>query len=192
MPLPVRPGLVYRLLYKPIGVVSTVTDPHGRPVVVDLVPTEPTVHPVGRLDADSEGLLLLTNDGDLTHRLTHPSFGVEKTYQVIVEGAVTNARAARLVREGVVLEDGPAKPVRAVVKGTQGTTSIVEIVLAEGRNREVRRIFEALGNPVSRLVRTAIGPLKDSSLKPGTYRELTSDEVRSLYTVSSQRARMQQ
>jgi len=188
----VRPGLVYRLLYKPIGVVSTVSDPHGRPVVVDLVPAEPTVHPVGRLDADSEGLLLLTNDGDLTHRLTHPSFGVEKTYQVIVEGAVTNARAARLVREGVVLEDGPAKPVRAVVKGTQGTTSIVEIVLAEGRNREVRRIFEALGNPVSRLVRTAIGPLKDSSLKPGTHRELTSDEVRSLYTVSSQRARMQQ
>jgi 23S rRNA pseudouridine2605 synthase len=191
VPLPVRPGLVYYLLYKPVGVVSTVTDTHERSVVVDFVPAEPPVYPVGRLDADSEGLLLLTNDGDLTHRLTHPSFGVPKTYQVIVSGAVTNSKVARLVRDGVMLDDGLARPVRAVVKGIQGVTSIVEIVLAEGRNREVRRIFEALGHPVDRLVRTAIGSLKDPGLKPGTHRDLTSTEVQSLYATSSQRARMQ-
>lgn len=191
VPLPVRPGLVYYLIYKPVDVVSSVSDTHGRPVVVDLVPSEPPVHPVGRLDADSEGLMILTNDGDLTHRLTHPSFGVQKVYQVIVSGAVTNAKLARLIRDGVVLDDGLAKPVRAVVKGTQAGSSIVEIALSEGRNREVRRIFEHLGHPVSRLVRTAIGPLRDPGLKPGTCRALTTGEVQALYAASAERARMQ-
>jgi 23S rRNA pseudouridine2605 synthase len=192
VPLPVRPGLVYYLMYKPVDVVSSVRDTHGRRVVVDLVPSEPPVHPVGRLDADSEGLMVLTNDGDLTHRLTHPSFGVHKTYQVVVSGTVTNAKLARLVRDGVVLDDGPARPVRAVVKGTQAGTSIVEIVLTEGRNREVRRIFERLGHPVSRLIRTAVGPLRDPGLKSGSYRELTTNEVQALYAASAERARMEQ
>jgi 23S rRNA pseudouridine2605 synthase len=192
VPLPVRPGLVYYLMYKPVDVVSSVSDTHGRRVVVDLVPSEPPVHPVGRLDADSEGLMVLTNDGDLTHRLTHPSFGVHKTYQVVVSGTVTNAKLARLVRDGVVLDDGPARPVRAVVKGTQAGTSIVEIVLTEGRNREVRRIFERLGHPVSRLIRTAVGPLRDPGLKSGSYRELTTNEVQALYAASAERARMEQ
>ncbi|MCH8986107.1 MAG: rRNA pseudouridine synthase [Acidobacteria bacterium] len=185
VPLPVRPDLVYYLLYKPVDVISTVSDPQGRTVVVDLVPTTTPVHPVGRLDSDSEGLILLTNDGDLTHRLTHPSFGVEKTYQAVVDGAVTSANMARLVRDGVTLDDGPARPVRAVVKGTTKGTSLVEIVLTEGRNREVRRIFDAIGHPVVRLVRTAIGPIRDPSLKPGTQRSLSADEVRSLYTASA-------
>jgi 23S rRNA pseudouridine2605 synthase len=192
VPLPVRPGLVYYLMYKPVDVVSSVSDTHGRRVVVDLVPSEPPVHPIGRLDADSEGLMVLTNDGDLTHRLTHPSFGVHKTYQVVVSGTVTNAKLARLVRDGVVLDDGPARPVRAVVKGTQAGTSIVEIVLTEGRNREVRRIFESLGHPVSRLIRTAVGPLRDPGLKSGNYRVLTTHEVQALYAASAERARMQQ
>lgn len=185
VPLPVRPDLVYYLLYKPVDVISTVSDTHGRTVVVDLVPATTPVHPVGRLDSDSEGLILLTNDGDLTHRLTHPSFGVEKTYQAVVEGVVTSANMARLVRDGVTLDDGPARPVRAVVKGTTKGTSLVEIVLTEGRNREVRRIFDAIGHPVVRLVRTAIGPIRDSSLKPGTQRLLSPEEVRSLYTASA-------
>jgi len=175
VPLPVTPGLVHYLLNKPVGVVSTAEDTHGRPTVVSLVPPEPRVFPVGRLDMDSEGLLLLTNDGGLTHRLTHPSFGVPKEYLVEVEG-VPSAGAVRRLREGVELEDGMTAPARVATVAP----SLLRIVIHEGRNRQVRRMCEAVGHPVVRLVRTRIGPLTDPTLSPGSWRRLTIDEVRTL------------
>ena len=171
----VKPGLVHYLLHKPVGVITTATDPQGRPTVVELVPTEPRVFPVGRLDADSEGLLLLTNDGDLTHRLTHPSFGVDKEYLVEVEGEPTRGALARL-RDGIDLDDGRTAP----AKVAQLDGRLLRITIHEGRNRQVRRMCEAIGHPVVRLVRTRIGPLTDRTLKPGEWRALTQDEVRAL------------
>lgn len=178
--LPVRPGLVYLLLNKPAGVISTADDPRGRPTVVGLVGAPTRVYPVGRLDADSEGLLVLTNDGDLTERLTHPRYGVTKTYLARVEGH-PGAAAMRSLIEGVDLEDGPARAVAARVIDRVGAEAAVEVVMTEGRNREVRRMLDAVGHPVRRLVRTAIGPLTDHGLGPGEHRPLTIDEVRSLY-----------
>ena len=171
----VRPGLVYYLLNKPAGVVTTADDPQGRPTVVALVPEEPRVFPVGRLDLDTEGLLLLTNDGDLAHRLTHPSFGVDKEYLAEVEGQPSRSTLRRL-REGVELDDGPSAPAQA----TLVEASLLRLTIHEGRNRQVRRMCEAVGHPVVRLVRTRIGPLADRRLKPGDWRELTQDEVRAL------------
>jgi 23S rRNA pseudouridine2605 synthase len=171
----VKPGLVYYLLNKPKAVVTTASDPQGRRTVVQLVPDEPRVFPVGRLDADTEGLLLLTNDGELTHRLTHPSFGVEKEYLAEVEGAPTPAVMRRL-REGVDLEDGRTAPARASVS----SGSLVRLVIHEGRNRQVRRMCDAVGHPVRRLVRVRIGPLADRKLKPGEWRPLTQPEVQAL------------
>ena len=175
VPLPIRPDLVHYLFNKPAGVVSTAEDTHGRPTVVSLVPDRPRVYPVGRLDMDSEGLLVLTNDGELTHRLTHPSFGVPKEYLVHVEGEPTPGEVRRL-REGVELEDGPTAPARVALVAPD----LLRIVIHEGRNRQVRRMCDAVGHPVRRLVRTRIGPLTDPSLGPGSYRTLTFDEVRSL------------
>ena len=180
----VRPGLVHYLLHKPAGVITTADDPQGRPTVVDLVPPDPRVFPVGRLDADSEGLLLLTNDGDLTHRLTHPSFGVDKEYLVEVEGEPSRGDLARL-RGGVELEDGLTAP--AKVAQLDGRT--LRITIHEGRNRQVRRMCDAVGHPVLRLVRTRIGPITDRSLKPGEWRALTQDEVRSLERAAAGKAR---
>jgi len=174
-PVAIRQGLVYYLLNKPVGVVSSASDPQGRPTVVELVPPEPRVYPVGRLDADSEGLLILTNDGDLAHRLTHPSFGVEKEYLVTVEGEVRPA-ALRALREGVDLDDGPSAP----AKVSQLSPGLLRITIHEGRNRQVRRLADAVGHPVRRLVRTRVGPLRVGSLPPGQHRELTQAEVRSL------------
>jgi 23S rRNA pseudouridine2605 synthase len=171
----VRQGLVHYLLNKPAGVVSTASDPQGRPTVVDLLPPEPRVYPVGRLDADTEGLLLLTNDGDLAHRLTHPSFGVEKEYLAEVEG--TPARGVlRRLREGVELEDGRTAPARVSLVGEH----TLRITIHEGRNRQVRRMGEAVGHPVRRLVRVRIGPLSDRRLAPGEWRPLAQAEVRAL------------
>jgi 23S rRNA pseudouridine2605 synthase len=175
VPVSVEPGLVYYLLNKPAGVVSTAADTHGRPAVTGLVPPEPRVHPVGRLDADSEGLLLLTNDGDLTFRLTHPGFGVEKEYLVVVEGT-PRPGAVRRLREGVDLEDGRTAPARVGTVGPNG----LRITIHEGRNRQVRRMCAAVGHPVRRLVRTRIGPLRVAALAPGEWRELTPTEVRGL------------
>jgi 23S rRNA pseudouridine2605 synthase len=175
VPLPVLPGLVHYVLNKPAGVVSTAEDTHGRPTVVSLVPDDPRVFPVGRLDMDSEGLLILTNDGRLTHRLTHPSFGVPKEYLVEVEGE-PSAGDVRRLREGIDLEDGPTAPARVAVVAP----SLLRIVIHEGRNRQVRRMLEAVGHPVTRLVRTRIGPLTDPTLQPGAWRPLTIDEVRAL------------
>ena len=173
--VPTRPGLVTYLLNKPRGVVTTASDPQGRPTVVELVPSEPRVFPVGRLDADTEGLLLLTNDGDLAHRLTHPSFGVEKEYLAQVEGNPSPA-ALRRLREGVELEDGRTAPARA----TLVAPGVIGLVIHEGRNRQVRRMCEAVGHPVRRLVRTRIGPLAERRLKPGEWRTLDLEEVRAL------------
>lgn len=175
VPVGVRPDLVHYLLNKPRGVVTTASDPQGRPTVVQLVPAEPRVFPVGRLDADTEGLLLLTNDGDLTHRLTHPSFGVEKEYLAEVDGRPGRG-ALRALREGVELDDGRTAP--AQVGAVE--PSVLRIVIHEGRNRQVRRMCEAVGHPVRRLVRTRIGPLADRTLSPGEWRPLTVDEVRAL------------
>ena len=171
----VRPGLVHYLLNKPTGVVTTAEDPQGRPTVVELVPSEPRVFPVGRLDLDTEGLLLLTNDGELTHRLTHPSFGVDKEYVAHVVGAPTRAQL-RVLREGVDLDDGRTAPAQVALVAPE----VIRIVIHEGRNRQVRRMCEAIGHPVQRLVRTRIGPLADRQLKPGRWRPLTVDEVRAL------------
>jgi 23S rRNA pseudouridine2605 synthase len=172
----VRPGLVHYLLNKPAGVVTTASDPQGRATVVGLVPAEPRVFPVGRLDVDTEGLLLLTNDGDLAHRLTHPSFGIEKEYLAEVEGTPSRG-TLRTLREGVELDDGRTAPASASLLG-EGQ---LKLAIHEGRNRQVRRMCEAVGHPVRRLVRTRIGPIADRSLAPGAWRPLTPEEVRGLY-----------
>ncbi len=175
VPVSVRPGLVYYLLNKPRGVVVTASDPQGRPTVLDLVPRDPRVFSVGRLDADTEGLLLLTNDGDLAHRLAHPSFGVEKEYLAEVDGVPTPGQLRRL-RTGVPLEDGLTAPARASFVPPHA----IRLIIHEGRNRQVRRMCLAVGHPVVRLVRTRIGPLADRGLAPGEWRALTTDEVQAL------------
>ena len=171
----VRPGLVHLLLNKPAGVVTTADDPQGRPTVLELVPDEPRVFPVGRLDMETEGLLLLTNDGDLAHRLTHPSFGVEKEYIAHVDGEPTRGEL-RLLREGVMLDDGITAPAKAALLGP----GVLRLTIHEGRNRQIRRMCEAIDHPVKRLIRTRIGPLADRKLKPGQWRHLTGEELRSL------------
>jgi 23S rRNA pseudouridine2605 synthase len=169
----VAPGLTYYLLNKP----------QGRRTVTDLVPPEPRVFPVGRLDAASEGLLLLTNDGDLAHRLTHPRFGIEKEYIVAVSGA-PGPREVRRLRQGVDLDDGPTAPARVSDLGGGS----LRITIHEGRNRQVRRMCEAVGHPVRRLVRTRIGPLRDPGLAPGQWRALTPEEVRALEQAAATQA----
>jgi 23S rRNA pseudouridine2605 synthase len=178
--IPVAPGKVTYLVNKPLGVISTAADPQGRTTLIDLVPREPRVVPVGRLDADSEGLILVSNDGELTHRVTHPSFGVTKTYTALVTGQIGTA-ALRSLTEGVVLDDGPANALSARILDRRDRTTMIEIVLGEGRNREVRRMCDEIGYPVERLVRTAIGSIRDRTLKPGEWRLLEPAEVAGLY-----------
>jgi len=179
IPLSVRPELVHYLLNKPPGTVSTANDTHGRPTVVSLVPPSPRVFPVGRLDRDTEGLLILTNDGELAQRLTHPSYGVWKEYLVEVEGVPSRA-ALRSLREGVELDDGPTAPARV----SNPAPNLVRVAIHEGRNRQVRRMCVAVGHPVVRLVRTRIGPLADATLGPGQWRLLTPEEVRALWAAA--------
>ena len=171
----VAPDLTYYLLNKPEGVVTTAADTHDREIVTELVPEEPRVYPVGRLDLDTEGLLLITNDGDLTHRLTHPSFGIEKEYLVEVDKPVSRGHLRRL-REGIELDDGMTSPARA----SEVTSNVFKLTIHEGRNRQVRRMCTAMGFTVTRLVRIRIGALADRSLAPGDWRELTLDEIRKL------------
>ena len=174
----VRPDLVYYLLHKPYNVITTVKDTHDRVTVVELVPSEPRVFPVGRLDLDSEGLIILTNDGELTHHLTHPSFGVEKEYLVHVRCGPDGVPETALnkLRRGVELDDGITSP----AKVGQVQPGVLRIVIHEGRHRHVRRMCDAVGHEVNRLVRTRIGTLVDATLKPGEWRLLTTQEVRSL------------
>jgi 23S rRNA pseudouridine2605 synthase len=170
-----RQRLAYVLLHKPAGVVTTVRDPQGRPTVAELVPAEPRVVPVGRLDADTTGALLLTNDGPLAHRLAHPRYGVEKTYEADVEGDPDEEALQRL-RDGVELDDGPTAPAQARRLGP----GRVELVLHEGRKHQVKRMLAAVGHPVTRLHRSVYAGLTLEGLEPGECRELEPQEVQSL------------
>jgi 23S rRNA pseudouridine2605 synthase len=167
--------LAYRLLHKPAGVVTTARDPRGRPTVVELVPREPRVVPVGRLDADTTGALLLTNDGELAHRLAHPRYEVAKVYEAEVEGEPTDA-ALRTLAEGVDLEDGRTAPARVRRLGP----SRIELTIREGRKHQVKRMCEAVGHPVRGLDRSTYAGLTLDGLEPGRWRELTAAEVASL------------
>jgi 23S rRNA pseudouridine2605 synthase len=167
--------LAHLLLHKPAGVVTTADDPQGRPTVVDLVPNEPRVAPVGRLDADTTGALLLTNDGQLSHRLAHPSYGVEKTYIAEVEGEPSDGTIAQL-EEGVELDDGRTAPARVRRIGPH----TVELTIHEGKNRQVKRMLGAIGHPVTRLHRSDYAGLTLEGLEPGQWRELEPSEVERL------------
>jgi 23S rRNA pseudouridine2605 synthase len=171
--LPLAPQqLAYLLLHKPAGVVTTARDPHGRPTVVGLVPAEPRVVPVGRLDADTTGALLLTNDGGLAHRLAHPRYEVEKVYQAEVVGTPAPEALARL-RDGVELEDGRTAPAQANLL----RPDVVELTIHEGRKHQVKRMLEAVGHPVRHLHRSGYGGLTLAGLAPGEWRELTEAEL---------------
>jgi 23S rRNA pseudouridine2605 synthase len=184
----VRDDLVYLALNKPRGVLSAMSDSRGRPTVGDLVRDRPErLFHVGRLDGDSEGLLLLTNDGELAHKLMHPSFGVSKTYLATVPGPVAREVGRRL-RAGVVLEDGPVTVDAFRVVQTEAPRAIVEVVLHEGRKHIVRRLLAEVGHPVERLVRTAIGPVRLGGQRAGSVRRLTSEEVGELYRLAEQGA----
>jgi 23S rRNA pseudouridine2605 synthase len=170
--------LAHLLLHKPAGVVATASDPQGRKTVVDLVPDEPHVVPVGRLDADTTGALLLTNDGPLAHRLAHPRYGVEKTYVAEVNGAPSK-QALHALQQGVELADGRTAPAKAQLLAP----NIVELTIHEGRNRQVKRMFDAVGHPVQRLHRSAYAGLTLEGLEPGQWRKLEPSEVERLRTM---------
>ncbi len=173
----------YVVLNKPRGVVSTMDDPQGRPTVADYLGKRGRLFHVGRLDADTEGLLLLTNDGDFAQKLSHPSFEVPKTYLAEVAGVVTGQTVKRLLG-GIKLEDGPIKADRIKVVQRLGDRSLVRITLHSGRNRIVRRMFDAVGHPVRKLSRISIGPVKLGDLKSGTVRDLTREELGELLDLS--------
>ena len=184
----VRPGVVHLALNKPRGVLSAMSDPRGRPTVGDLVRDRPErLFHVGRLDADSEGLLLFTNDGALAHHLMHPSRGVPKTYLVEIDGSIARESTRRLLA-GVQLEDGNARADAVKVVQRSDERSLVELVIHDGRNRIVRRLMAAVGHPVRRLVRTAIGPISLGSQRPGALRALSVEEVSSLYSLMDESA----
>lgn len=164
------------LVHKPAGVVSTAQDTHGRPIVTELVDSRRRLYPVGRLDADTTGLILLTNDGDLANTLTHPRYGVERVYRAHVQPAPVPESALRQLRDGVDLEDGRTSPARV----RQVERGLLELTISEGRKRQVRRMCEAVGHPVTRLERTAFGPLRLGTLGPGASRRLSAAEVERL------------
>ena len=183
--LSVDPGLRYLAFHKPRGVTTTMRDPHADRDLRRFLPETPRVFPVGRLDRDTEGLLLLTNDGELAHRLAHPRHGVQKEYLAEVDGTPSERRLGRL-RRGVELDDGLARALEARAVGrTDRRTGVergaVRLVLAEGRKREVRRMLEAVGLPVRRLVRTRVGPVRLGRLRVGEMRDLDPEEIRALY-----------
>ena len=180
----VRPAArIYYVLNKPAGVLSTNMDPEGRLRVIDIIPTEVRLFTVGRLDRMSEGLILVTNDGELANQLAHPRYGVTKTYRVQVAGSPTRATLEQ-VRTGVYLDDGPAQVDALRVKRRLARSTEMEMVLSEGRNREIRRVLARVGHKVLKLKRIALGPLRLGKLQPGEYRELTAAEVRSLRQIS--------
>jgi 23S rRNA pseudouridine2605 synthase len=167
--------LAYRLLHKPAGTVTTARDPHGRPTVVELVPGEPRVVPVGRLDADTTGALILTNDGPLAHRLAHPRYEVDKVYVAEVDGD-PGAEALHRLAEGVALDDGRTAPASARRLGN----ARIELTIHEGRKHQVKRMCEAVGHPVRHLHRSVYAGLDVLDLEPGEWRDLTRDEVAAL------------
>jgi 23S rRNA pseudouridine2605 synthase len=176
-PVNLDPNVRYYALHKPVGVVTTMDDPQGRPDIRSYVPEEgPRVFPVGRLDRDSEGLLLLTNDGELANRLMHPSFGMEKEYLAEVEGTPGARQLARL-RAGVELDDGPARAKSARAVDASRGRGAVRVVMTEGRKREVRRMLAEVGLPVTRLIRVRVGPITLGGLAPGELRELSHGEI---------------
>jgi 23S rRNA pseudouridine2605 synthase len=174
---PATTRVVYAL-HKPAGVVSTARDTHGRPTVVELVPGDRRLYPVGRLDADTTGLILLTDDGDLAHRLTHPSFEVDKTYLATVAHPPVTEAALEALRVGVQLEDGPTAPARVERVGRGGDR--LAITIHEGRKRQVKRMCDTVGHPVTRLQRVRFGPLELGALPPGRFRRLSAEEVAAL------------
>lgn len=177
--VPLDPELRYFVLNKPRGVVTTARDPQRRPDVSQFYPPGPRVFPVGRLDRETEGLLLLTNDGELANRVMHPRYGVEKEYLAEVEGDPSRQALNRLTR-GVQLEEGVAKARSARAVASAGDRAAVEVVMTEGRKREVRRMLEAVGLPVQRLVRVRVGPVRLGRLRPGEVREVRPEELRAL------------
>jgi len=183
VPVPAHPGLRYFVLNKPAGVTTTLRDAHAARSVAELMPPGPRLFPVGRLDRESEGLLLLTNDGDLAHRLQHPRYGVEREYLAEVPGSLPRAALRRLT-EGIALEDGPARAARASIEESGRARTALTIVMTEGRKREVRRMLDAIGFTVTRLVRTRIGSVRLGTLRPGQTRSLTAPEVAELYRLT--------
>ena len=179
----------YLLLHKPRGYVTTRTDPQQRPTVLDLVDVREYIYPVGRLDFDSEGLLILTNDGDLAARLTHPRHGVERVYEARVLG-IPDAHDLRRLSRGIIIDGRRTSPARIdLLPGKRdGTHATLRIAIYEGRNRQVRKMCDAIGHPVDHLRRVAIGPIRDDRLKPGQYRELTHDEVARLRAAAKRQA----
>jgi 23S rRNA pseudouridine2605 synthase len=171
-----EPRVVYAL-HKPVGVISTARDTHGRRTVLELLPARGLrLYPVGRLDLDSSGLILLTNDGELANRLTHPRFEVPKTYRAKLAGGAISNDAINALRTGVQLEDGPTAPARVRRLGGSGS-NLIELTIHEGRNRQVRRMCQAVGHPVLELTRTGFGPLTLGAIKPGAHRQLSAAEV---------------
>ena len=175
-PVGVPAGRVVYAVNKPAGVVSTARDPQRRPTVVSLAPAGVRLYPVGRLDIDTTGLILLTNDGELAHRLTHPRFEIPKTYRAVVARPPVRERTLRTLREGTLLDDGPSLPARV----ERIAADALEITIREGRKRQVRRMCEAVGHPVRRLERIGFGPFELGSLREGACRALTPDEVSEL------------
>lgn len=182
-PLPKPSDKVYLVLHKPQGYVSTVKDPRRRRTVMDLVYPVPGLHPVGRLDYETSGILLMTNDGDFTLAMTHPRFGLPKVYHATLRGRPSELALQKL-REGIVLDDGPTQPAEVVRLGHEGGMTNVQVTIHEGRNRQVRRMFEAIGHPVLRLKRTAVGPIKLGQLAPGQVRPLGPEEVETLFRLA--------
>ena len=190
-PLATAAPLVYLILHKPPGYLSTTHDSHGRPTVMDLLSVPQRVYPVGRLDLESEGLLLLTNDGPLTQRLTHPRYQHEREYKVLVRGR-PRRQALRALRQGIELEDGKTSPAEVrPLEGEPGHKGMtwLRIILREGRKRQIRRMCATVGHPVQQLIRVRMGPLRLGDLEPGVSRRLTRQEVRSLQASAGLRPR---
>jgi 23S rRNA pseudouridine2605 synthase len=182
-PVPIHPELRYFALNKPIGVTTTMRDRHAARSIAELMPPGPRLFPVGRLDRESEGLIVLTNDGELAHRLQHPSYGVDKEYLVELSSTIAGSQIRRLTA-GVELDDGPARALSVRLVGRTGGRTAVTVVMREGRKREVRRMFDALGHTVERLIRVRLGSLELRGLAPGESRPLEPNEVTALYRVT--------